>query len=223
MEIHIGRDPQTTKLKLTSDGKEVLYGPGYVPDSVLKEHCLIEVNGNDMRVRNLDINAFTYVNGQPIESKAITRDDNIALGKAHYVIAWDALTPFLPTDIRPLQAVWNKFDSENIALQIAERKFNTLRSATGLITMAAIALSIITGGRSLWFVALYALAIVLSLFFFVKAYHDSSKVPHRRKELEREFQQAYTCPHCGHFLGNQPYHILQQNSCCPYCKTKFIH
>ena len=92
-----------------------------------------------------------------------------------------------------------------------------------LITMIAIALSIATGGRSLWYMALYAVAILISIIFFVKAYKDSSKVPQKRQEMIRQFQDDYTCPHCGRFLGNQPYHLLAQNSQCPYCRVKFIH
>lgn len=223
MEIRIGRDTESTKLRLTAGGKSVLYSNGGVPASVLENHCLLIADGEHLRIKNLDINAYTYVNGQAVESKAIRRHDKIELGKDKYPFDWNALSSFLPADIRPLEAVWNQFEKQNISLQISERKFNTLRSATGLITMVAIALSIATGGRSLWYVALYALAIIVSLIFFVKAYLDSSKMPQKRQELTRGFQRDYVCPHCGHFLGNQSYEILTQNDQCPYCKTKFIH
>lgn len=223
MEIRIGRDIATTKLKLTAGDKTVLYGTGGVPSSVLPEHSLLEFSEDTIRIKNLDINAYTYVNNMAVESKTISRDDQIALGADHYPLDWQALSSFLPADIRPLQEVWNQYEQQNISLQIAERKFNTLRSATGLITMVAIVLSIATGGRSLWYIALYALAILFSLLFFVKAYFDSSKIPQKRQDLTRQFQRDYLCPHCGHFLGNQSYELLAQNVSCPYCKTKFIH
>lgn len=223
MEILIGRDTATNKLCLRAGDKSILHGQGDVPSSVLQNHCLIEVNGDSMRLKNLDINAYTFVNGRAVEAKAISREDTIQLGKSRYPLDWHALSPFLPADIHHLQEVWNQYEQQNISLQIAERKFNTLRSATGLITMVAIALSITTGGRSTWYVALYALAIIISLLFFVKAYLDSSKMPQKRQELTRQFQRDYVCPHCGHFLGNQPYDILIQNHCCPFCKTQFIH
>ena len=223
MEILIGRDTATNKLSLTAGEKTVLHGQGDVPVSILPKHCLIEVNGERLRLKNLDVNAYTYVNGRAVEVKAVTRADSIALGTDRYPLPWDALSPFLPADIRPLQAVWNQYEQQGISLQVSERKFNTLRSATGLITMVAIALSIATGGRSMWYVALYALAITISLVFFVKAYLDSSKIPQKRQELTRQFQRDYVCPHCGHFLGNQPYDILIQNDCCPFCKIQFIH
>ena len=134
---------------------------------------------------------------------------------------------FLPVCTNPnpvsLKTIWEEYESQNISLQIAERRFNTLRSMTGLITMAAIALSVTTGERNKWYIILYGLAIVFSLIFFVKSFIDSSKIPQKRQELGRNFQRNYTCPHCGHFLGNQSYDILVQNDHCSYCKTKFIH
>lgn len=127
----------------------------------------------------------------------------MAFGTDFYIFDWRALDEFIPpvSDIRPLESVWNDFESQNISLQIKERKFNTLRSATGLITMAAIALSIATGGRSVWYLLLYGVAITISLIFFIKAYLDSSKIPQKRQQLNRQFQREYICPHCGHFLG----------------------
>lgn len=224
MEIIIGRDTATGKLRFTVDGKDALYGEAKpLPQSVLPAHCVLTLTDESLRIRNLDINNLTFVNGQCVESKALNRGDRIELGADRYPLSWQALQAVLPADIRQLAEVWNTYENENIRLQIAERKFNTLRSTTGLITMIAIALSIATGGRSVWYVALYAIAIVISLVFFIKAYLDSSKMPQKRQELSRQFQRDYVCPHCGHFLGNQSYELLAQNSHCPYCKTKFIH
>ena len=149
-------------------------------------------------------------------------EDKIELGSDHYLIDWTLLKPFLPIDIRPLKKVWDHYEAENLKIQIKERKFNALRSATGLITMLAIALSIAGGGRNKWYLALYAIAIIVSVAFFIKAYMDSSKLPQKRQELSKQFQRDYVCPHCGHFMGNQPYDILAQNGCCPYCKKHFI-
>ena len=223
MVIRIGRDSISGRLKLTSGDKVILFGEEPIPVSVLADHCVLDIDGDRIRIKNLDINTYTYINGHAVESKAITRQDRIALGKDRFVFDWKSLSHFLPANIAHLQTVWNRFEDQNISLQIAERKFNTLRSATGLITMVAIALSIATGGRSIWYMVLYAVAIIVSLAFFIKAYFDSTKMPQRRQELIRQFQHDYVCPHCGHFLGNQSYDILVQNDNCPYCKVKFIH
>lgn len=225
MKIQIGRDINTSKLVLTIDGKPVSSDKADVPSSVSQAHCLIEIDDQTVRLKNLDISNYTYVNGLAVETKTIQKTDRIELGRDRYLLDWKSLESLLPpvADIRPLEEVWENYEKQNIALQIDERRFNTLRSITGLITMVAIALSIATGGRSMWYVALYAVAIVASLVFFIKAYRDASKMPYRRQELARQFQHDYVCPHCGRFLGNQSYEIISQNTCCPYCKTKFIH
>lgn len=225
MEILIGRDDKTGRMKLTAEGRSVLFGTQRLPESVLAEHLKLTIEDDAIRLKNLNINAYTYVNGQAVESKTITKQHTIEIGKDHIPFDWRALDEFITpeADIRPLETVWNNFESRNISLQIAERKFNTLRSTTGLITMVAIALSIATGGKSHWYILLYGVAIVVSVIFFVKSYLDSSKVPQKRQEMNRAFQREYVCPHCGHFLGNQSYDILVQNDHCPYCKAKFIH
>ena len=225
MEIRIGRDFVTSKLKLTLGDKSVLTEETDVPLSVSREHCQIEIEGNTIKLKNLDINNYTYVNGQAVEVKTIQKTDKIELGKDRYLFDWKSLNAILPpvADIRPLKEVWEKYEKQSIDLQIDERRFNTLRSVTGLITMIAIALGVLTGGRSIWYVMLYVVAIVVSLIFFIKAFRDASKIPQRRQELNKKFQHDYVCPHCGRFLGNQSYDIVSQNPFCPYCKTKFIH
>jgi pSer/pThr/pTyr-binding forkhead associated (FHA) protein/DNA-directed RNA polymerase subunit RPC12/RpoP len=225
MKIQIGRDLVTSKLRLTLDDKSVLTEKSDVPPSVSREHCQIEMEDNIIRLRNLDINNYTYVNGQAVEAKVIQSTDKIELGSSHYLLNWEEVEKLLPpvADIRPLKEVWEEYEQRNIDLQIDERRFNTLRSITGLITMIAIALSIATGGRSPWYLVLYGVAITASLIFFVKAYRDAAKIPQQRQELTKKFQREYVCPQCGHFMGNQSYDILAQNTNCPYCKTQFIH
>ena len=225
MEILIGKDDKTGRMKLTAEGRSVLFGTQRLPESVLAEHLKLTIENDTIRLKNLNINAYTYVNGQAVESKTITKQHTIEIGKDHIPFDWRALDELITpeADIRPLEAVWNDYENQNISLQIAERKFNTLRSTTGLITMVAIALSIATGGKNHWYILLYGIAIIVSVIFFVKSYLDSSKVPQKRQEMNKAFQREYVCPHCGHFLGNQSYDILTQNSHCSYCKAKFIH
>ena len=213
MEIIIGRDIQSGKLSFLVDGKGEIQG---------QQHCKLTINNGQMRLKNLDVNNYTYVNGQSIESKAVTLHDRIELGKDHYLVDWSLLKPYLPIDISPLKKVWEEYESQNLRIQIQAGKFNALRSVTGLITMLAIALSIAYGGRNKWYLVLYGIAIIISVVFFIKAYRDSSKLPQKRQELSKQFQRDYVCPHCGHFMGNQSYDILAQNGSCPYCKKQFI-
>ena len=73
MEIRIGRDKESGRLKLTANDQTVFYGAGNVPSSVLPEHCIMEVHDDVMRVKNLDINDYTYVNGMAVESKVVSQ------------------------------------------------------------------------------------------------------------------------------------------------------
>ena len=222
MEIIIGRDSQSAKLLLTVDGKpQAPVASGEVPASVAPQHCKLFINKGQMRLQNLDINNYTYVNGQSIESKAITIEDKIELGQDHYLLDRNFLKSYMPLDIRPLKIIWEDYEAQNLKITIDTGKFNALRSVTGLITMLAIALSIVYGGRNKWYLVLYGLAIVISVIFFIKAYRDSSKLPQKKWELIKQFERDYVCPNCGHFMGNQSYDILTQNGSCPYCKKTF--
>lgn len=224
MVIIIGRDPESGKMMMTVDGNEQpSTSSETLPNSIANQHCRLTIKDGKILLKNLDINNYTYVNGQIIESKAISRNDKIELGKDRVLLDWAILNPFLPVDISHLEKIWVDYENENISLQIKERKFNAIRSATGIFTMVAIALSIATGGKSKWYFVLYGIAILASVIFFLKAYIDSSKIPQKRLELTRQFQRDYVCPKCKHSMGSQPYEFLAQNSHCPYCKTQFIH
>ena len=223
MNIIIGRDADTARLLLTDGTQNLLFGqPGSVPKSVGLQHCELIITDELIRLKNLDVNNFTFVNEQSIESKAVSMGDRIELGANRYLLDWNAVSGMV-ADTQHLRDVWNEYEQKSLDLTIDERRFNTLRSITGVITMVAIALSFATGGRSKLYIALYALAIIASLILFIKAYRDASKIPQRRQNLNRQFQRDYICPHCHRFLGNQSYDILAQNDHCPYCKTKFIH
>lgn len=222
MEIIIGRNPRDSRLLIIVDGKEQSTTVS-LPSSVGTEHCKMTIKDGQIHLWNLDVNNYTYVNGQIVESKIISQNDRVELGKDRIRLDWRILSPFLPTDIRHLKQVWEEKENASLSLLIKERKFNAIRSATGIFTMVAIALSIATGGRSKWYFVLYGAAILASVIFFIKAYKDSSKIPQKRFELERQFQRDYVCPHCKHSLGNQPYETIAQNGFCPYCKTQFIH
>lgn len=224
MEIIIGRNPQNNRMMLTVDGNEQPSATSeMLPNSIASQHCKLTISEGKIHLKNLDVNNYTYVNEQAIESKSISTNDKIELGKDRFLMDWAILSPFLPIDISHLKEVWDDYEHENMSLQIKERKFNAIRSATGIFTMVAIALSIATGGKSKWYFVLYGVAILASVIFFVKAYLDSSKIPQKRLELTRQFQRDYVCPKCKHSMGSQPYEFLAQNGHCPYCKTQFIH
>ena len=224
MDIIIGRDAQTRQLNVVKDGVSKKYGQaGSVPMDVSRQHfSLSPVGSSKWQIKNLNDKNVTFVNGIAVESKVISESDKVELGNSHYLFQWKALEePKEETaDIRSLKKVWEKYDKDNLELDIAERKFNAARSATGIITMLAIACSLILG-HSFIYIMLYALAIGISVVFTVQAYKKSSEVPQLRREIKSRFQQDYVCPKCGHFLGYQEYSILTQSDACPYCKTKY--
>lgn len=228
MDIIIGRDAATQQLKLTVGTKELKIGtPGSVPLSVSRRHCMLSVSDErSLRLSNLNPQNQTFVNGVPIESKGLKKGDAVALGSDHYALDVQAVLteadPYLPhtADVRPLEAVWEERDRRLTALNIAERRFNALRSATGLVTMTAIVLAM-TVGHNWLYMLLYGSAILITLGFTIKAYRDSSNAPKKQKEVEKAFRDRYVCPNCRHHF-NMPYDELTRYDNCPFCKAKFI-
>ena len=224
MEIIIGRDQQTRKLCVIKDGQPRLYGqPNSVPMDVSRHHISMKPAGEGKgQIKNLNEQNITFVNGIAVESKTISENDKIELGNSHYLLNWDAIIePNEETvDIRPLKKRWEEYDEQRPEHQIAERKFNAARSATGIITLLAIACSLILGHGPVYLI-LYGLAIGISLVFTVLAYKKSSDIPRQQKDITKLFQKNYVCPKCGHFMGCQDYDILIQGDACPYCKTKY--
>ncbi|MBR1400602.1 MAG: FHA domain-containing protein [Prevotella sp.] len=226
MKIVIGKDNTSHYLYIMVNGKKsIVKTAGNAPVDISEKHCMIEYSEGKTIICNLDINNYTYVNGRAVEKSQIRQGDAIELGASRFPIPWNVIDSSLPheTSIRHLESIWNKYENERISLQVTERKFNTLRSATGLITMTAIVLGMITGRQSVWFIIIYLLAIFVSLAFTVKAYHNASKIPQKQQNIQLRFQKEYVCPHCKHFLGIQSYEMLLNNGYCPTCKTKFIH
>ena len=227
MEYIIGRDPQTSQLKVVCGQQSIRLGnPGDVPMTVSRQHCLLTVDNGHYTIKNLKPQNFTFVNSVPIAQKSVKKSDSVTLGSEKYHIDLAAILKAIKQvapktgDIRPLQALWEEHEQHSLDQVIAERRFNALRSATGLITMTAIILAL-TVGRNVWYILLYCVAVFASLFFTIKAYRDSTNVPTKRKEQEKEFRSKYVCPNCGHHFS-MPYDELSQYDACPYCMAKFI-
>lgn len=68
--IIIGRGANTGQLLLSGVGKSGTYGNN-VPQDISEQHCRLDFNKESIRLKNLDINNFTYVNGQAVESKLL--------------------------------------------------------------------------------------------------------------------------------------------------------
>ena len=120
-----------------------------------------------------------------------------------------------------MKQVWDEYDQTNLALDIEERKFNAIRSATGIISMLAIACAFVFGQGSTMQLVLYGLAIGVSVVFFIIAHNKAGELPIKRREIKQRFENNYVCPKCHHFMGYLGYNILSQRDACPNCRTKF--
>lgn len=226
MEMIIGRHASTSQLRITVGQQSKAFGSvGSVPMTVSRQHCSITQQADGTyKIVNLKPQNVTFVNGVEVMAKVIKEGDRVELGPSKFLVSWEWIKGFVPTmvDFHPLKRVWEEYDEHKLDQQIADRKFNSLRGITGLITMGAIALSIIFPEfrETPLYIGVYILAILISAGFTYKAYQDSSKGPMKQKKLTEDFQQAYVCPHCHHFLGFQSFTVLMQNEACPYCKAK---
>lgn len=233
MEIIIGRDEKTSRLKVCVGQQFKLYGaPGSVPMSVSRQHCSIDyTEGGSFVIHNVKTGKnVTMVNGNNIETKRATLDDIIQLGFEKYILDLKSIVKDLPSPppsvcIVPLEQVWNEYHDRKINLQIKERKMNAVRSVTGIFTLSAVACTLIPGVGDIGFlrILLYIVAIVLTIAFFVITYRSASQMPAIQEEIDNEFHDKYVCPNekCGHFLGYQKYRDLSQMDKCPYCGAKF--
>lgn len=228
MELIIGRDAATSQLSVIAGQQQAKLGqPGSVPKTVSRQHCSLAINTDGtVTLKNLKAENTTYVNGVAVEQKRIKAGDTVELGPDRYhvdmqaVKAWaDKIMPKY-VDIRPFRKLYADYEHQTLQMAIAERRFNALRSATGLITMAAIIMSF-TVGRGPVYLVLYATAVIISAIFTIKAYHDSSNTPKRKIELDKAFKAKYRCPNCGHHYSMN-FDELSQYDACPFCKAKFI-
>lgn len=199
--------------------------PGSVPMTVSRQHCSLTVNDNGTyTLRNLKPQNYTFVNGQLIMSKVVTRRDIIQLGSEMYLVDWNAIDAIVPkmADITHLKKVWDDYDNTRTQMAIKRGRSMAIRGATSLLTMGAFIIMAISGQRGSGYLALYITAFVILAALTVLSFYNASKEPMKQKELNKKFQKDYCCPSCGHFLGFQDYAIIEQNKSCPYCKTLFL-
>ena len=227
LELTIGRDAISGQLRMSNGKQAQLFGEKEcVPKSVSREHvCICVTEKGELILKNLNVENDTYVNGKGVEQKQIKKGDRIELGNERWVLSWkEYLDPVLPkfADIKPLEQIWKDFKSSQIKNQIKERKFNALRSATGLLTMAAVALSGVFGRDNSLYLCLYGSAAVISALFFILSYRWASKIPIENAMFQEDTEKKYKCPQCGKLFPLQKYDQLKQQGRCMHCKAIFI-
>ena len=224
MDIIFGREEKNSQLIAKVGNFMYLFDEvGSVPKTVSRQHCKMSVSKDGkIQLMNLNIENETFVNGISIQKKEVSKSDVIELGGSHYTLKWEYVNGIMSkiVNVSHLKEIWDGYQAKKLQQQIAERKFNTLKSATGLITMLAIVLNLIQKNDTIY-ILLYVAAILISLGFTIKAYISSSKLPQEMQALSDKFQKDYQCPKCHHFLGSQSYDLLKQNKSCPHCKVNF--
>ena len=81
MEIIIGRDKQTSKLRMSVGQQAKLFGAnGSVPLSVSREHLSLTINPDcTYNAKNLNAQNSTFVNGVSIEKLSVTEKDSVEI------------------------------------------------------------------------------------------------------------------------------------------------
>ena len=224
MEIIIGRDQQTRKLCIIKEGQTKLYGqPGSVPMDVSRHHFSLQSTGSGKWiVKNLNERNVTFINGIAVESKTIAESDNIELGNSRFLFPWAAIQgPKVETvDIRPLEKVWDWYETTQLEMSESERKIQNNQKLVGILSSCGILFVFVEGLGFLRYI-LMGISILTSLYFWYRGTKPDSSLKIRLNDLSKEFRKKYTCPKCGHFMGNTPYDVLIQNDACSYCKTKY--
>ena len=168
MEIIIGRDATTSRLNVMVDNTpHLVSSPNTVPKSVSRQHCELTINDDGtMCIRNLNPQNKTYVNGIAVMSKTLNRSDKVELGANCYVLTWDKIDKALPkeADIRPLKTVWDTYNNETKAVAHSTQRFQVIRGLLPVLTMSAVLMGYIFGGRGEAFYIVYLLVIALTIF-----------------------------------------------------------
>ena len=207
MEIIIGRDAKTSGLNVVVDNNSHLVSsPNTVPKSVSRQHCeLLILDDGTMRIKNLNPQNVTDVNGVAVMSKAVTRKDRVELGAERHPLTWDLIDN----------------NTETKTLAQSTQRFQVVRGVVPVFTMSAVLIGYLSGGRGFAFYIIYGLVIALTIFFSLKAWKDIAKNDERREQIKDRFTHDYCCPQCGYFFGFTDYGILKKNiDNCPKCKTK---
>jgi len=197
-------------------------------------HCKIDVQGNNMTITNLKWQNVTYVNGIEITTKRIEAQSRVELGTDHYQLNVAALLQasgisLVPEySIYPLKAIWEDYDRQLLAMQVAERKKANISRLQGIFSMIAMLMAILPSivdsiNIPVWLrVVILVCALGMAVFSFISGMRTSDSFAVKKHQLDEQLYTQYVCPNpkCHHFMGMQPYIVLRQNKVCPYCRCK---
>lgn len=242
--IYIGRDPQANTLGLAvkingSLQKSTIGSPNSVPTTVSRliaeqgvAHCRIDVdNEGNMLLTNMKLQNITSVDGQPVQAKRITPSSNISLGPAHHKLplhkvmeAASKMVGVKEVDISHLERIWDAYHEETFKIKKRQKQLGLMRGLIPVFTIGGGVLAAVFSkgekhGTEISVAATVFALVVLVVINFV-AFKDKSL--EETEQLNDYFQDAYVCPNCGNFMGNQPWKIIAKRTKCPHCGIKFI-
>ena len=186
MEIVIGRDQQTRQLCVVKDGSSKLFGqPGSVPMDVSRHHLSLQpVGAGKWQIKNLNERNVTFVNGIAIESKTVSENDKVELGNSHYFLNWAALSePKVETvDIRPLEKIWDWYETTQIEMRESERKTQNIQRLSGILSSCGILFMFAEGLGYTRFV-LTGMSVLIAVFFFIRGMSSDSSLNIKLNDL----------------------------------------
>ena len=214
--------------------------------AVSREHCWLTDNGDGTYTLQNKCQQGTMVDGHKVIKTIVTAETYIKLSDTTTVKVADLLPlsqvasqplqsvvqptppPQIPEySIKHLKSVWEEYHDKQLEIQRNQRSINLLRSASPMFTLGSGAIATLAKTMG-WGDAIFGVTIVMTvvglglmIYSFVKGVNDKSI--EEREEATEAFTRRYICPNpkCGHFMGNQSYHLVRQNKNCPWCKCKY--
>jgi hypothetical protein len=224
MELIIGRDGATAKLKVVDGTQVKLYGEAAsVPVDVSRQHCqLTAIDDNTFVIKNIKAANVTWVNGIEIQTKRITRDDKVQLGQSRYLLPLNEILEQIKpniVDITPLKAIWEKYNSSTLAIRKRQQTNNLLARIPIFMTMLGGVLIALSEAIRPYSITFTVIALLIMAYGFYRQATD--RAIDKQEQLKKQFQRDYVCPKCGRFMGFVDYDLLHQNNNCPGCKAKY--
>lgn len=243
MELIIGRETSTAMSigqrlhVVTSQKKEFFIGnEGSVPNTVSRQHCKLTVDDSGgMTLTNIKPTNITYVNGQEIYQKAISKGDRIELGSDRFALDLQAILDNIELpqtyDISHLKDIWEKYQDDLRKMAEEKEKEALFQRRGSIATTIGILLGVSAGiipncpswARYIQFI-LMVIAALIAIKSFIRAKNNVGRVFITKAELDKKFQEEYVCPNpeCRRFLGNIPYDVLiRQTKNCNMCKANY--
>lgn len=229
-EIKIGREPENGRLQVQVGTKIGYIGnQGCVPQSVSrKDHCKIMVDDSGaMTIQNGGRNV-TYVDGVQVDTKAITMQSRVELGK-DYVLDLAAVFAAVKKiegpktySIAHLEEVWNRYEKDLLDMQVRQAKRANRQRLQGVFSLMGTAFLFVESLSVFRFVFV-GIALLIAIVSFVQSSRSDNVLAIQQNKRKHQFEEEYVCPNpeCRAFKGDVRYAQLRHVHVCPSCQCKY--